>query len=234
MQPSKYAFIRVEKGQIGGEASVREIPLTSDTTVIGRPTIRQISGNSGPDIVLNDDYISRFHATISFNPAEGHYSISERENGTENGTFVNNKRLQPGEICRLKDGDQIGLARIANSYRAVFTFRENDNTLVSSIVSESLSTPLTIDVQARRVSLSGNEITLRRKEFDLLAYLFQNKGIACSKDAIAEAVWADEQGIVSQETIDTNIHRIREKIEPDPAKPTYIVTLPRYGYRFDQ
>ena len=112
-------------------------------------------------------------------------------------------------------------------------FRENDNTLLSPSAFESPSTPLTIDVKARRVSISGQEIRLRKKEFDLLAYLFQNQGVACSKDEIAEVVWADEQGIVSQETIDTNIHRIRDKIESDPTKPKYIVTLPRYGYRLD-
>jgi DNA-binding response OmpR family regulator len=81
--------------------------------------------------------------------------------------------------------------------------------------------------------MNGTEIPLRRKEFDLLAFLYVNRGKACSKNEIAEGVWVEEGGIVSQETIDTDVFRIRQRIEPDPSHPRHVVTLPSYGYRLD-
>ena len=50
---------------------------------------------------------------------------------------------------------------------------------------------------------------------------------------VPQQVWAEEGGIVAEETIDTVVHRIRDKIEPDPSQPRFLVTLPRFGFRLD-
>jgi DNA-binding response OmpR family regulator len=56
---------------------------------------------------------------------------------------------------------------------------------------------LVVDLLARRVWAGGKEIPLRRKEFDLLAFLYENRGKACNRDEIAQKVWVEESGIVS-------------------------------------
>jgi DNA-binding response OmpR family regulator len=97
-------------------------------------------------------------------------------------------------------------------FRVVFRFREIAATLWDGEVSEvATSSALSIDVRARRVLVNGTEVSLPRKEFDLLAFLYANRGKACSKDEIAQGAWAEEGGIVSQETIDTDVFCIRQR-----------------------
>ena len=119
------------------------------------------------------------------------------------------------------------------TYRVILRFREQQMTLLDIDVSQMTQGRLVVDTNARRVWVGGNEVSLRRKEYDLLAYLYGNRGGACSRDEISRAVWADEGGIISEETIDSTMHRLRDKIEPDPSNPRCLITLPRYGYRLD-
>ena len=80
---------------------------------------------------------------------------------------------------------------------------------------------------------SGREVTLTNKEFELLVFLAQNKGLVFSRDRLFEKVWGlDAEGDTA--TVMVHINRIREKIEPDPAKPIYIETVWGAGYRFKE
>lgn len=228
-------FLRLEKGRVEGYQESQAIPLGTDVTVLGRPPIRSGGLDAEiPDIKINDDHVSRGHARIYFSYDEARFVVQERDTGTQNGTYINGERIEPGRAYALKDGDVLALAKADDDYRVILRFRQQEGTLPAfAAVKETPTGELAIDLRARRVWVSGEEVPLRRKEFDLLAYLYENRGRACSKDEVAQTVWADESGIVSQETIDQNIHRIRERIEPDPSNPSYIVTLPRYGYRLD-
>ena len=230
----KAGFLRLEKGRVDGYAESQEIPLGTDMVVIGRPPLPGDPDTEHPDVGIRDDYVSRGQARVLYSRDDEGYLLEEREAGTKNGTFVNGERVEPGKSYPLKDGDFIGLALVGGEFRVVFRFRESAATLTNADMVETMpSSGLSVDTRARRVWVDGKEISLRRKEFDLLAYLYQNRGKACSKDEIAQGVWVDEGGIVSQETIDTNIFRIRERVEADPSHPRYVVTLPRYGYRLD-
>ncbi len=234
MKEAKSGFLRLEKGRIEGYAESQNIPLSTDVTVIGRPAVSKESDPDSPDIKIRNDYISRGHLRIHYSYDDGCFMVQERSSGTQNGTFINGSRVSPGKPCRLKDGDTIGIAKIGQDYQVVFRFRESEATLFGVAEPDKVDdSELRIDVRARRVWVAGKEVPLRKKEFDLLAFLYLKKGQACSRNEIAENVWTEEKGIVSEETIDSNIHRIREVIEPEPSKPCHIITLPRYGFRLE-
>jgi len=220
------AFLRIEKGRVEGYEEQGRIPLSADALLIGRA-----SEKNAPDIKVRDDYVSRNHAEVSYN--DGCFML--RDIDSVNGTEINDERIEQDKFYPLKDGDLIGLAIVSGEPRVMLRFRQSEVTLLSPTHPPKgrAAKGLIVDVEARRVFVDDKEIPLRRREFDLLAFLYQNKGKACSEDEIAEKVWADVRGIVSPETIDQDVHRIRTRIESDPSSPRYIITLPRYGYRLE-
>jgi len=91
---------------------------------------------------------------------------------------------------------------------------------------------LTIDLARRELTRAGQVIHLKPKEYDLLVFLVRHAGIVLSRDLILERVWGwDFDG--DSRTVDVHVRWLREKIEPDPAHPTRIVTVRGVGYRFE-
>lgn len=91
---------------------------------------------------------------------------------------------------------------------------------------------LVIDTNARRVYVSGKEVTFTAKEYALLFFLASNPDRVFSKDELFEKVWGlDSMGDLA--TLTVHIRKIREKIEADPANPQYIKTIWGVGYRFE-
>ena len=74
-------------------------------------------------------------------------------------------------------------------------------------------------------------MVLTHREFELLAFLAENPGIVFSRDKLFERVWGFD-AVGDTATVMVHVNRIREKIEPDPAKPIYIETVWGAGYRF--
>ncbi|GAA1952355.1 response regulator transcription factor [Amycolatopsis minnesotensis] len=95
---------------------------------------------------------------------------------------------------------------------------------------------LEIDVAARRVTLGGDEIALRTKEFDLLAKLAEAPGVAVSRDTLMADVW-DAHWYGSTKTLDVHIAALRRKLAdaapPGVAVPR-IATLRGHGYRLEE
>ena len=90
---------------------------------------------------------------------------------------------------------------------------------------------LEIYVDKHRVYVKGREISLTNREFELLVFLAKHPGLVFSRDRLFERVWGlDAEGDTAPVMV--HINRIREKIEPDPAKPMYIETVWGAGYRF--
>lgn len=88
-----------------------------------------------------------------------------------------------------------------------------------------------IDLAAKLVRRYGQEIVLTAREFALLVFLAQNHGRAFTKEEIFRQVWGDDFYDVN--TVSVHIRRLREKIEPDPSAPRYVVMVGRgLGYRF--
>jgi len=90
---------------------------------------------------------------------------------------------------------------------------------------------LELDNESRRASISGSEVNLTAKEFDLLELLMQNKGKVYSRENLLNTVWGyDYPG--DARTVDVHIRRLREKIEANPSDPRYIHTKWGVGYYF--
>jgi two-component system, OmpR family, response regulator len=91
--------------------------------------------------------------------------------------------------------------------------------------------PLSIDPVAREVRLSGREIVLTSKEFDLLAFFARNAGRAYRRMELLDQVWGHSHDGY-EHTVNSHINRLRSKIESDPANPSYILTVWGVGYKF--
>lgn len=88
-----------------------------------------------------------------------------------------------------------------------------------------------IDKTARRVYVNGEEKIFTTKEFDLLTFLAENPNHVFTKEELFREIW-DMESIGDIATVTVHIKKIREKIEPDTAKPEYIETIWGVGYRF--
>lgn len=90
---------------------------------------------------------------------------------------------------------------------------------------------LLVDVDSRRVFVSGKEAFLTAKEFDLLELLMKTPGKVYSREKLLDTVWGfDYPGDVR--TVDVHVRRLREKIEKNPSAPEYIFTKWGVGYYF--
>ncbi len=89
-----------------------------------------------------------------------------------------------------------------------------------------------VDTGSRRAWRGDVELNLSQKEFDLLACLMRNRGMALSRDMLLERVWGYDF-LGDSRTVDVHIRWLREKVEPDPSKPIYIHTVRGIGYRFE-
>jgi two-component system KDP operon response regulator KdpE len=90
---------------------------------------------------------------------------------------------------------------------------------------------LTIDCDRRRVLRGGEEIRLTPKEFELLALLARSPDRVLTHRAILKAVWGPHAAHQA-EHLWVLVSQLRRKIEPDPARPRYVVSEPWVGYRF--
>ena len=90
---------------------------------------------------------------------------------------------------------------------------------------------LEIDLEKRKISLSGKSVELTAKEFDLLKLFSSNPGKAYSRERLLNIVWG-YQFDGYDHTVNSHINRLRSKIERDPANPRFIKTVWGYGYRF--
>ena len=88
---------------------------------------------------------------------------------------------------------------------------------------------LVIDIPKKKVTISGEEISLTKKEFEILLLLLQNQGRVFSREDILAKVWHDEVYVLDR-TIDVNITLLRKKIG---NYGKYIVTRLGYGYCFE-
>ena len=121
------------------------------------------------------------------------------------------------------------LARIRNMLRrstagpSVGTGRD-----VEVITSGNLS----IDRASHSVTLDGNPLDMKPREFSLLTMLAGNVGRAFTRDQILETLWGHDY-IGDSRTVDVHVRWLREKIEPSPSQPRRIITIRGVGYRFD-
>ena len=92
---------------------------------------------------------------------------------------------------------------------------------------------LTIDLATYTVTTAAGSFALPPKEFAILLYCARHQGHILTKQQIYEEVWG-EPYVCDDSNIMAIISRLRKKIEPDPAAPTYIQTIKGIGYRFSR
>jgi two-component system, OmpR family, KDP operon response regulator KdpE len=90
---------------------------------------------------------------------------------------------------------------------------------------------LELDLEHRTLRKAGTPIHLPPTEFELLGFLMQHKGVPLTHTKLLRAIWGPEYGN-ELEYLRSYVKMLRKKIEDDPARPEYILTETRIGYRF--
>lgn len=88
-----------------------------------------------------------------------------------------------------------------------------------------------VDVRAAEVERAGQRLELSAKEFQLLRYFLENRGVALSRDEILNEVWGYDS-VPTTRTVDVHVAGLRQKIEPNPRYPQHILTVHGIGYKF--
>ncbi|MDQ1582175.1 MAG: two-component system, OmpR family, response regulator RegX3 [Microbacteriaceae bacterium] len=89
-----------------------------------------------------------------------------------------------------------------------------------------------MDVDRHTISISGTEISMPLKEFELLELLLRNAGRVLTRGQLIDRVWGSDY-FGDTKTLDVHIKRIRSRIEENPSDPSMLVTVRGLGYRFN-
>lgn len=90
---------------------------------------------------------------------------------------------------------------------------------------------MVVDLNKRSVTISGEEIPLTAKEFDILHLLITHPGVVYKREDLLETIWKYEY-MGDIRTVDVHIRRLRKKIERNPEEPEYVYTKWGVGYYF--
>jgi DNA-binding response OmpR family regulator len=88
-----------------------------------------------------------------------------------------------------------------------------------------------VNIRANEVRRAGKAVELSAKEFALLAYFISHSAETLSRDQLLDAVWGYEN-YPNTRTVDTHIVHLRQKLEPVPEEPRFILTVHGSGYKF--
>jgi DNA-binding response OmpR family regulator len=119
---------------------------------------------------------------------------------------------------------------LVSRVRAVL--RRSTGVPVESIERPIVSGELVIDPQTRLVTVSGEEVQLTVKEFDMLWLLARHPRQVFTRRQLLERVWGLSD-YIDPGTVTVHVRRLREKIEVDPSNPVHIMTLWGVGYKFE-
>jgi two-component system response regulator RegX3 len=92
--------------------------------------------------------------------------------------------------------------------------------------------PVRMDVERHVVTVDGGQVSMPLKEFDLLELLLRNAGRVLTRGQLIDRVWGSDY-VGDTKTLDVHVKRLRAKIEPDPGRPKYLVTVRGLGYKFE-
>jgi two-component system alkaline phosphatase synthesis response regulator PhoP len=88
-----------------------------------------------------------------------------------------------------------------------------------------------VDTKGTQVTRNGQRVYLTAREFELLRYFIEHRGITLSRDELLREVWGHEVGTFTR-TVDVHVASLRQKLEEVPRRPEMIVTIPGLGYKF--
>jgi DNA-binding response OmpR family regulator len=120
------------------------------------------------------------------------------------------------------------LARVKAIFRRMENVRQKDKEDISEVIR---SGDIVIDIAKRNVTQSGKVVDVTTKEFDLLLHFARNPGRVFTRSQLLDKVWGyGHEGY--EHTVNSHINRLRSKIEKNPARPSYILTVWGVGYKF--
>jgi two-component system alkaline phosphatase synthesis response regulator PhoP len=90
---------------------------------------------------------------------------------------------------------------------------------------------IAVDFRKAEVRRDGVEIELSAREFQLLRYFIEHRGATLSRDELLNEVWG-YNAMPSTRTVDVHVAWLRQKIEPNPRHPQYVLTVHGLGYKF--
>jgi DNA-binding response OmpR family regulator len=175
------------------------------------------------DIVMNDRWVSRYHAQIR-NEGE-HYVLIDLD--SKNGTQVNGKRIMGPTI--LTDGDEV---QVTPMVKLVFV----DYGSTAPLPTEVQIPELYMDMGTRQVYVRGKELCppLSHSQFTFLALLFEQPGKVYSREEVIDAVWPDEEAEgISDEAIDALTRRLRLRLRELAPDREHILTVRGYGFKIE-
>ena len=117
------------------------------------------------------------------------------------------------------------LARI----RAVLRRHGQPDGAASAVVEAG---PVRMDVDRHLVAVNGNAVQLPLKEFEPLEFLLRNSGRVLTRGQLIDRIWGSDY-VGDTKTLNVHVKRLRAKIEPDPTKPTFLLTVRGLGYKFE-
>jgi two-component system alkaline phosphatase synthesis response regulator PhoP len=92
--------------------------------------------------------------------------------------------------------------------------------------------PVSVNVRGAEVRRDGKPMALSAREFQLLRYFIEHRGAALSREELLRNVWGYDASL-STRTVDVHVAWLRQKLEPDPKNPQFILTLQGIGYKFN-
>lgn len=197
--------------------SERVVPVDRDVITLGRdPTCT---------IRLESRYVSRQHARIETHGPE----IVLVDLGSVNGSLLNGARVEGS--AALSAGDVIAIADATIECRSEGAM---DGTTLAFRRERPVPPPsdlLRVEPQAYEVWVGERllERRLSEQEFKLLRNLYEHRDRVCTRQELGDAIWGS--GNWDPNMLHRLVHRLKEKIEPNPEKPRYVQTVPWVGYR---
>jgi two-component system alkaline phosphatase synthesis response regulator PhoP len=92
---------------------------------------------------------------------------------------------------------------------------------------------ISVDIPRRKVTRDGKPVYLSAREFELLQYFIEHAGEPLSRNRILQDVWGYDAGTFTR-TVDVHVSSLRQKVESDAKSPTLILTVPTFGYKFQE
>lgn len=199
----------------------RIVPLDEPVITVGREATCTVR--------LDSRYVSRQHAR--FEKREDDLLLVDL--GGRNGSLLNGQRVEgtvvlaPGDVVTIADVTLECLEE-AGTDGATHTFQ------IKRPAAPPPPDRLRLDPQLHEVRIG--EILLERRlsaqEFDLLAHLYANRTRVCQRQELGDAIWGASNW--DPNMLHRLVHRLKEKLEPNPEKPRYVQTVPWVGYRLTE
>ncbi|MEO8541007.1 MAG: winged helix-turn-helix domain-containing protein [bacterium] len=194
----------------------RFFALSPGETTLGRAASSQV--------VIEGEGVSRAHACIA-GSASG---FELKDLGSKNGTFLNGARIEASQA--LTNGDTVTIPGWTIRFEAEEATVTRSFVPGAAAATDPAGRSLVLKPETKEVLVRGATVLLAPKEYLALSLLYERAGKIVSKEDLADHVWPEYKGDVSDYNIHQVLSRLRRELEEDPSKPRILITRPGFGY----